>query len=133
MPRSNTTRSPLRRSTVFVMALIPVAKWTGRTRRAAPPVRVRPVRLTSGKSGSRRRHVGRIPLPEIGERRVRQRAVEVGPDPGLVTQILRLAVAPVQPRKGAEQPRVALRRHQGIQRREISGIEGGVGFATRLD
>src|SRR4029450_9607506 len=101
MPRSNTTRSPLRRSTVFVMALIPVAEWTGRTRRAAPPARLRPVRLTSGKSGTRRRHVGRIPLPEIGERGVRQRAVEVGPDPRLVTQILRLFRPPVYPPQGA--------------------------------
>src|ERR1043166_7327409 len=102
MPRSNTTRSPLSRSTGFAMALIPFARWTGRTRRAAPPARLTPVRLTSGKSGARRRHVGRIPLPEIGERGVRQRAVEVGPDPRLVTQILRLSGAAVSAPPGAE-------------------------------
>jgi len=43
---------------------------------------------------------------------VRQRALEVGPDPRLVAQILRLAVAAVEPRKGTEQPRVALRGYE---------------------
>ena len=38
----------------------------------------------------------------------------------------RLAVAPVEPGKGAEQPRVALRRHDGVQFGETGGVEAVV-------
>jgi len=50
-----------------------------------------------------------------------------------MAQILRLAVAPVEPRKGAEQPCVALRRHQRINLGESSRIERIVGRAPCLD
>src|SRR5260370_36011944 len=50
-----------------------------------------------------------------------------------MAQILRLAVAAVEPRKGTEQPRVALCRHDGVKVGETSRIEGVVGGAPRLD
>src|SRR6478672_10647660 len=70
--------------------------------------------LTGGKSRNRRGHVGGIPFANARQGRVRQRTVQIGPDPGLVVQILRLSVAPVEPGKGAEQARVSLRRHDGV-------------------
>src|SRR5258706_1199628 len=62
-----------------------------------------------------------------------QRTREVGPDSRLVAQILRLAIAAVEPRKGTEQPRVALRRHDGIELGKLSRIEAIVRRAPRLD
>ena len=41
-----------------------------------------------------------------------QRTRQIGPDSRLVAQILRLVVAAVEPRKGPEQPRVALRGYE---------------------
>src|SRR4051794_22277004 len=105
----------------------------GRTSMCGPPVSLAARWLTSGKSGNRGRDIRRIPIAQIGENRVRQRAIEVGPDSWLVPQILRLAVASVQPCKGAEQPRVALRRHDGIELGEGCGIESLVCRAPRLD
>ena len=64
---------------------------------------------------------------------MRQRTVQVGPDPRLVAQILRLAVAAVEPGEGAEQARVSLRRHDGVKLGEAGGIELPVGCAARLD
>src|ERR1700756_5285335 len=52
--------------------------------------------LTTGKLRDRRRDVGGIPFPKRRQRRMRQRAVEIGPDPRLVAQILRLSVAPAE-------------------------------------
>src|SRR5882724_782482 len=89
--------------------------------------------LTTGKSGNRRGDVGRIPFPECRQGRVSQRTTEIGPDPGLVAQILRLAVAPVEPRKGAEQAGVPLRRHDGVELGKARRIEADVGGAARLD
>jgi hypothetical protein len=62
-----------------------------------------------------------------------QRTREIGPDSWLVAQILRLAIAAVEPRKGAEQPRVALRRHDGIELGKLSRIEAVVTGTPRLD
>src|SRR5262249_55469417 len=83
--------------------------------RSLQPVRLRPpasqdtgALLTAGKSGARRRDVGEVPVAQMGERRMRQRPVEIGPDARLVAQILRLAVAAVEAGKGAEQARIPL-------------------------
>ena len=64
---------------------------------------------------------------------MRQRTAQIGPDPGLVAKILRLAVAPVEPGKGAEQTCVSLRRHDGVELGETGRIEIGVGRAARAD
>lgn len=40
---------------------------------------------------------------------------QIGPGAGLVAEIMRLAVAAVQPRKRTEQTGVALRRHQRVE------------------
>src|SRR5882757_2682937 len=95
IPRSNVTRSPLRRSATMVL-LQPSSRRAPR----APGqgwLDIREGRLTTGESGDRRGDVGGVPLPNLGKRRVGQRAAEVSPDSGLVAQILRLAVAPVEP------------------------------------
>src|SRR5712664_3976817 len=62
-----------------------------------------------------------------------QRTREIGPDSRLVAQILRFAIAAVEPCKGTEQPRVALRRHDGIELGKLSRIEAVVSGAPRLD
>src|SRR5690242_1023633 len=80
-----------------------------------------------------RRHVGLIPSARRHQGRVCERPVEVGPDPRLMFEILRLAVAAVEPSKGAEQPRVALSRHDGIVRREVGRVKILAGYALCLD
>src|SRR6266699_866725 len=50
-----------------------------------------------------------------------------------MAQILRVAVAPVEPGKGAEQPGISLCRHDGVKRGETGRIERVVGRAPRLD
>src|SRR3954468_11368429 len=72
-----------------------------------------PVRwLTAGKSspesGSRRRDVGEVPVAQRAKCGMCERTLEVSPDPRLVAQIVRLAIAAVEAGKGAEQARVAL-------------------------
>jgi len=62
--------------------------------------------------GNRRGDVGQIPLARARQHGMCQRTREIGPDSRLVAQILRLAVAAVEPRKGPEQPRVALRGYE---------------------
>ena len=52
-----------------------------------------------------------------------QGAVEVVPDAGLVLQVMRLAVAAVEPCEGAEQAGVALGRLDGVVRAEFIGVE----------
>src|SRR3954447_5697875 len=95
--------------------------------------RLRARSLTTRKLPNWRRYVEFVPPPEPRKRGVSQRTAEIGPDPRLMAQILRLAVAPVEPRKCPEQPRVALRRHDGVKLGERRGIEGLVGRAPRLD
>src|SRR5437868_2419112 len=96
----------------------------GRSRaRSMACSRLRPGRLTSGKSGNWRRHVGGVPFANAGQRRVRQRTVQIGPDPGLVAQILRLAVAAVEPGEDAEQLCVSLGGHDRIKPGEAGRIE----------
>src|SRR5712672_1485141 len=90
-------------------------------------------RLISRKTTRRRWDMGRIPGPGLREQGVSQRTVEIGPEPGLMAQILRLAVTPVEPGKGAEQPGISLRRHDGVKRGETGRIERVVGRAPRLD
>src|SRR5215472_16818609 len=67
------------------------------------------------------------------ERWVRQRTHQIAPDPRLVPQILRLAVAAVEPCKGSEKPGVALRRHHRVDLGEASRIEAVVGHVPCLD
>src|SRR5205814_4833247 len=90
--------------------------------------------LTGGKSGNRRRHVGGIPLAKCRQRRMRQRAVQAGPDPGLVAQILRLAVPPVEPGEGAEQAGISVRRHDGVKLRSeehsLNSSHLGISYAV---
>ena len=62
--------------------------------------------------GNRRGDVGQIPLACARQHGMCQRTRQISPDARLVAQILRLAVAAVEPRKGTEQPRVALRGYE---------------------
>ncbi|EEF22322.1 conserved hypothetical protein, partial [Ricinus communis] len=89
--------------------------------------------LTEGKSGSRRRHVGGIPSAKFRQRGMGERAAQIGPDPRLVAEILRLAIAAVEPGEGAEQAGVTLRRHDGVEFGKPGGIEIAVCRASRLD
>src|SRR4051794_19809925 len=63
---------------------IPFPRQFGRTAMCGTSTRLTAGWLTNGKSGNRRRDIGRIPIAEIGEDRVRQRAVEVSPYARLV-------------------------------------------------
>src|SRR5262249_52837291 len=136
MPRSKVTRSPLLRS---LLAMLFCSKRPNGRSRLGRPQTWRGG-LTAGKFGldrgimrnlrlGWRRNMGRIPSLHRLEFRMRQRAGEIGPDARLVFQILRFAVAAVEPREGAEQPRVALGRHDGIERGEAGRIEIHVSFA----
>src|SRR4051794_41732429 len=92
-----------------------------------------PVRwLTAGKSspesGSRRRDVGEVPVAQRAKCGMCERTLEVSPDPRLVAQIVRLAIAAVEAGKRAEQARVGLRRHDCI---EIGGDGRGANFVAR--
>src|SRR5262245_41957730 len=62
----------------------------------------------------RRRNVGVVPLLQIAHRRMNQRAAQVAPYARDVTEILRFAVAPVEPRENAEDFRGALRAERHI-------------------
>src|SRR5260370_26574717 len=53
-------------------------------------------------NGVQGRHMGNIPCVERLQCRMTQRALQICPYPRQVTQVLRLAVAHVQPRKYAE-------------------------------
>src|ERR1700750_2842194 len=70
-----------------------------------------------------RRHVPIIPGPQGGKCRMRQRPLQIAPYAGHMTQILRLAIAPVEPRENAQDLGGALRGHHGIQTFERGGIE----------
>src|SRR3954465_4088830 len=64
---------------------------------------------------------------------MRQRTAQVGPDPGLVAQVLRLAIPPVEPGEGAEQAGIPLRRHDGVKLGKAGRVELAIGRAARLD
>src|SRR4051794_1073511 len=70
--------------------------------------RIRRGWLTGCKLRNGRRHMLVIPGAKFRQCRMRQRAAEIIPDSRLMFQIMRLAVAAVEPRKGAEQPRIPL-------------------------
>src|SRR5205085_10878539 len=129
-PHSYTPRLHLRRS-VGVDLPSPIAP--------APPAkgqlsrRLRAGSLTTSKLPDWRRYVEFVPLPDPRKRGVSQRTAEIGPDPRLMAQILRFAVAPIEPRESPEQARVALCRHDGVKLGEHRSIEGLVGRAPRLD
>src|SRR3974377_1023930 len=53
-------------------------------------------------NGVQGRHMGNIPRIERLQRRMAQRALQIGPNPRQVTQVLWLAVAHVQPRNNSE-------------------------------
>src|SRR6185369_10645266 len=74
-----------------------------------------------------RRHVDAIPGVELRQRRMRQRALQIGPYARKVTQILRFVVAPLQPREDAENFRGALRGQRRIEAHEGWRVESGVG------
>ena len=61
------------------------------------------------------------------QRRMRQRALQIAPYARQMTQILRLAVAPLEPGENAEDLGGALRGERGIGAREGRRVEGRVG------
>src|SRR3569832_262053 len=95
--------------------------------------------LTTSKSGAEsgscfwRRNVRLVPSADASQLRMGQRARQVSPDPRLMAQILRLAVAPVAPGESAKQPRDSLCRHDRVAFGEGGRIEGVVGGVPRLD
>src|SRR6202163_2349492 len=79
-------------------------------------------------SGRRRcRNVLAVPVVERRQRRMRQRTLQVAPYARHVTQILRLAVAGVEPRKDAEDLAGALRRQRDVDLDELRAVEVRVG------
>src|SRR4051794_25643590 len=70
-----------------------------------------------------RRYVPVVPGPHGGECRMRQCPLQIAPYAGHMTQILRLAVAPVEPGENAQDLGGALRRHHGIKAFERGGVE----------
>ena len=65
------------------------------------------------------------------QRRMRQRALQIAPYPRDVSEILRLAVAPVEPREDAEDFRGALRGERGVGLDELGRVELRIGSAAR--
>ena len=82
-------------------------------------------------AGVRRRHVLAVPVPQRRQRRMRQRALQIAPYPRDVSDVLRLAVAAVEPREDAEDFRSALRRKRGVEPDELGRLEIGVDLAAR--
>src|SRR4030088_2430711 len=72
--------------------------------------------------------MGNIPRVERFQRGVAERALQIAPYPGHVTQILRLAVAHVEARENAEDLAGALRRQRDVNLDELGGVEIGVGL-----
>src|SRR6185312_16472858 len=109
-----------------------VVSVSGRMRVPSPAASTMAVRgVDAMRSGPQRRHMRAVPALQRLQRRMRQRAAEIGPYARHVTQILRLAVALFQAREDAEDLRGALRRYRGVELREVSGVEGGIGGAAR--
>src|SRR5437773_1382797 len=65
--------------------------------------------------GLRRRHVEAVPVLQHRQRRMRQRALQIAPYPGDVSEVLRPAVAPVEPCENAEDFRGALGGERGVE------------------
>src|SRR6516165_9544003 len=77
-------------------------------------------------SGGQGRHVGNIPRVERLQCGMTQRALQIGPYPRQVTQVLRLAVAHVQPCKYAEDFARALGGERHVNLDELRGIKVGI-------
>src|SRR5260370_28946050 len=73
------------------------------------------------------RNVLAVPVVERRQRWMRQRTLKVAPYARHVTQILRLAVAPVEPRKNAEDLARALRRQRHVEPDELRAVEIAIG------
>src|SRR5437764_1114970 len=71
-------------------------------------------------------HMGNIPRVERLQCRMAQRALQISPHPRQVTQVLRLAVAHVEPRKYAEDFARALGGKRHVYLDELRGIKLGV-------
>src|ERR1700681_1601762 len=79
-------------------------------------------------SGRRQcRNVLAVPVVERYQRRMRQRTLQVAPYARHVTQILRLAVAGVEPCKDAEDLAGALRRERNVELDELRAVEVRIG------
>src|SRR5579864_8051944 len=68
-------------------------------------------------------HIGGIPIGEQAECRMRQRALQIVRYARHVKQVLRLAVAAVEPGENAEDFGRALRRQRRIKLGEAGGVE----------
>ena len=62
---------------------------------------------------------------------MRERALQIGQYAGDVTQVLRLAVAPVEPGKNTENLGRPLRRQRCVELREDGSVKALVGAAAR--
>src|SRR4051812_5637638 len=76
-----------------------------------------------------RRHVLRVPVAQLGQRRMGQRTLQVAPYPRDVSDVLRLAVAAVEPREDAENLGGALGSQRCIEPDEMGGFETPIGLA----
>src|SRR3954469_25200578 len=123
VPRSKVIRSPLRRS-VTMMPILSRSADTAEGRTFAG--RLKAAWLTGCKSRNRLGQMRTVPGTHHRQRRMFQRTHQIAPDPRLMLQIVRLAIAPVEPREGAEQPRVPLCREDRVVFGESGGIEGSV-------
>src|SRR5215468_6779245 len=72
---------------------------------------------------SRWRHARVIPILEWPERRVTEGATRIGVDAGQMPQVLRLAVAAVEPREDAEDFRRPLGGKRRVEPPECIGVE----------
>src|SRR5262245_37302149 len=68
-----------------------------------------------------------------GERRMAERTLQIAPYARHVTQILRLAVAQVEPCEDAENLAGALGRERDVVLDELAVVEGGIGEPARAD
>src|SRR5689334_3141156 len=73
------------------------------------------------------RNVGRIPCPQRRERRMRQRALQIAPYARHMTQVLRLAVAGVEPRKYSQDLAGALGCERDVELDEFGAVEIRIG------
>src|SRR5581483_57689 len=115
-----------------------IASVSGRMRVPKPAASTMAVRgivrdgaMSSFSDGLQRRHIRRVPGLQRCQGWMFQRALEIAPYARDVTQILRLAVAAIEPREDAEDLRRALRREGGIEPRELRRVECRVRRAPR--
>src|ERR1700732_2903279 len=76
------------------------------------------------------RNVRGVPVVERRQRRMRQRTLQVAPYARHVTQILRLAVAKLEPREDAEDLAGALCRERDVELDELRAVEIRIGRAA---